>query len=139
MQQTAKEMTLKPAACGVSETLNNPSRNAHAIYAMFAPPIEGQIYTGVVSRVEKYGAFVELPDMTTVLVHKNELEPSSEQMGMDGVVRGPTDAHLITAIGETMELVCMGWDREHGRMKYVPVRVAAEIEAQQERRRKKRP
>merc|ERR1711871_1625003 len=36
-----------------------------------------------------------------------------------------------------MELVCMGWDREHGRMKYVPVRVAAEIEAQQEREKEK--
>jgi polyribonucleotide nucleotidyltransferase len=108
-----------------------------AIYAMFAPPTEGQVYMGVVSRVEKYGAFVELPDMSVVLVHKNELEPSSEEMGLDGVVRGTIDANLITGVGEPMELVCMGWDSEHGRVRYIPVRVAAELEAQKQREKEK--
>ena len=108
-----------------------------AIYGMFAPPKEGQVYMGVVTRVEKYGAFVELPDMSVVLVHKNELEPSSEEMGLDGVVRGAIDANLITAVGEPMELVCMGWDSEHGRMRYVPARVAAELEARKQRENEK--
>jgi len=78
------------------------------IHGMFVPLLVGVTYTGVVSRMEGFGAFVDLDEANhTVLVHVSELD--------HGFVKDP---NTICSIGDSITVKCVAYDQRSERYRF---------------------
>ena len=82
---------------------------------------EGQIHTGTVTRMERYGAFVDIGAERPGLLHVREMS--------DGYVRSPSD---LVQMGDQIEVRILKLDRRRHRIDLTTMGIADEIEDEPE-------
>jgi small subunit ribosomal protein S1 len=82
---------------------------------------EGQIYTGTVTRLERYGAFVDVGAERAGLLHVREMST--------GYVRDPSE---LVKVGEQVEVRILNLDRRRRRIDLTMMGIADEIEEELE-------
>lgn len=82
---------------------------------------EGQIYTGTVTRLERYGAFVDIGAERDGLLHVREMST--------GYVRDPSE---LVKLGEQVEVKVLRFDREKRRIDLTTMGIGDEIENESE-------
>jgi len=82
---------------------------------------EGQIYTGTVTRLERYGAFVDVGAERAGLLHVREMS--------SGYVRDPSE---LVKVGDEVEVRILNMDRRRRRIDLSMMGIANEIEDEPE-------
>jgi small subunit ribosomal protein S1 len=82
---------------------------------------EGQIYTGTVTRLERYGAFVDVGAERAGLLHVREMST--------GYVRDPSE---LVKVGDEVEVRILNLDRRRRRIDLTMMGIADEIEDEPE-------
>jgi small subunit ribosomal protein S1 len=82
---------------------------------------EGQIYTGTVTRLERYGAFVDVGAERAGLLHVREMS--------SGYVRDPSE---LVKVGDEVEVRILNMDRRRRRIDLSMMGIADEIEDEPE-------
>ncbi len=82
---------------------------------------EGQVYTGTVTRIEPYGAFVDIGAERAGLLHVREMST--------GYVRHPSE---IVQLGDEIEVRVLKFDRRKRRIDLTMADIAEEVEEEDE-------